>query len=46
MIPDEIKNSSTVEIFKNKIRKWWPTGCDYYICQTCISKTGNVNVVN
>ena len=23
MIPDEIKSSSTVEIFKNKIRKWW-----------------------
>ena len=25
MIPDEIKSSSTVEISKNKIRKWWPT---------------------
>ena len=38
MIPDEIKSSSTVEIFKNKIRKWWPTDCDCHIYRAYISK--------
>ena len=31
MIPNEIKSSSTVKFFKNKIRKRWPTDCDCYI---------------
>ena len=38
MIPDEIKSSSTVEILKNKIRKWWPSDCDCQICRTYVSK--------
>ena len=42
MIPDEIKSSSTVEIFKNKIRKWWPTDCDCHICRTYVSKLGYI----
>ena len=46
MIPEEIKSSSTVEIFKNKIRKWWPTDCDCHICRSYISKIDYVNVVN
>ena len=46
MIPEEIKSSSTVEIFKNKIRKWWPTDCDCHIYRAYISKQGYVNVVN
>ena len=46
MIPDEIKSSSTVQIFKNKIRKWWPKDCDGHICRTYISKMDYVNVVN
>ena len=45
MIPDEIKSSSTVEIFKNKIN-WWPIDCDCHICRTHISNIGYVNVVN
>ena len=36
MVPDEIKRSSTVEIFKTKIRKWWPIDCDCHICRTYI----------
>ena len=40
----EIKSSSTVEIFKNKIRKWWPTDCDCHICRTYISKIGYVTL--
>ena len=46
MIPVEIKSSSTVEIYKNKIRKWWPADSDCDIHRTYISKIGYVNVVN
>ena len=46
MIPDEIKSFSAVEIFKNKMRKWWPTDCDCHFCPACISKIGYVIVVN
>ena len=38
MIPNEIKSSSTTEIFKKKIRKWWPKDCDGHIYRTYISK--------
>ena len=46
MIPDEIKSSPTVEVFKDKIKKWWPTDCDCHICRTYISKIGYVNILN
>ena len=46
MIPVEIKSSSTVEIYKNKIRKWWPADSDCDIHRTYISKIGYLNVVN
>ena len=46
MIPDETKSTSTVEFFKNKIRKWWPTDCDCHICRTYISRIGYINVVS
>ena len=46
MIPDEIKSSPTVEVFKGKIKKWWPTDCDCHICRTYISKIGYVNILN
>ena len=39
---EKIKSSSTLEIFKNKIRKWWPTACNCHICRTFISKIGYV----
>ena len=39
---DEIKSSSTVEIFFKEIRKWWPTDCDCHICRTYISKIGYI----
>ena len=46
MISDEIKSSSTVEIFKNKIRKRWPIDYDCHICRTYISKIGYVSKCN
>ena len=35
----EIKNSDTVEVFKNKIRKWKPN-CSCYFCKTYIKNIG------
>ena len=40
MIPDEIKASSTLDIFKMKIRKWKPVDCPCRLCKTYIDKVG------
>ena len=44
MIPIEIKNSSTVEIFKTKISKWEPNDCDCKLCQDYLHRIGYVNL--
>ena len=44
MIPIEIKNSSTVEIFKSKISKWEPNDCGCKHCQDYLRRTGYVNL--
>ena len=44
MIPIEIKNSSTVEIFKSKISKWEPNDCDCKLCQDYLHRIGYVNL--
>ena len=41
IVPSEIKNSESVEVFKNKIRKWRPN-CSCYLCKTCINNVGFV----
>ena len=46
MIPIEIKNSSTVEIFKSKISKWKPKDCDCKLCQDYLHRTGYVDLPN
>ena len=46
MIPIEIKNSSTVEIFKSKISKWEPNDCDCKLCQDYLHEIGYVNLLN
>ena len=46
MIPIEIKNSSTVEIFKSKISKWKPNDCDCKLCQDYLHRIGFVNLVD
>ena len=38
LLPREIKNSSSLTVFKNKIRKWTPEKCPCKICQTYIKK--------
>ena len=41
IVPSEIKNSESVEVFKNKIRKWRPN-CSCYLCKTYINNVGFV----
>ena len=44
MIPIEIKNSSTVVIFKSKISKLEPNECDCKLCQDHLHRIGYVNL--
>ena len=46
MTPIEIKNSSTAETFKSKIRKWEPNDCDCKLCQDYLHEIGYVNLLN
>ena len=45
-IPTEIKNSSTVEMFKNKIDKLEPNDCDCKLCQDYFYRLGKANLVD
>ena len=44
MIPIEIQNSSTVEMFKSKISKWEPNDCNCKSCQEYLHRTKYVNL--
>ena len=46
MIPIGIKNSSSVEMFKNKISKWEPNDCDCKFFQDYLFRIGNVNLTD
>ena len=39
-VPDEIKNSSSLNIFKHKIKTWIPNSCPCRICKTYIPDLG------
>ena len=43
MIPVEIKNSVSIESFKEKIRKWEPSSC---YCRLCLPYIHNLGYVN
>ena len=40
IIPEDIKDSTCLEIFKMKIRKWNPVNCPCRICKTYLDKVG------
>ena len=40
LLPDAIKNSSSINIFKSKIKYWKPEGCKCRICKTYIPRLG------
>ena len=46
MIPIEIKNSSSVEMFRSEISKREPNDCDCKLCQDYLYRVGYVNLVD
>ena len=40
LVPEEIKQSETLSIFKDRIKEWKPTGCTCRLCKTYISGIG------
>ena len=42
LLPGRIKNSSSLTVFKNKIRKWTPEKCPCKLCQTYIKSIGYI----
>ena len=42
LLPREIKNSSSLTVFKNKNRKWTPEKCPCKLCQTYIKNIGYI----
>ena len=45
MIPLEIKNSVSIESFKEEIKKWEPSSCNRKLCQPYIHNVGYVNLI-
>ena len=40
MVPDEIKEAETLDIFKHRIKKWKPTGCTCRLCTVFVKGLG------
>ena len=40
IIPEDIKNAKSLAIFKDKIKKWRPTGCTCRLCKTYVRGLG------
>ena len=43
IVPDDIKNSTSLIEFKSKIKKWRPIGCDCKLCCNYVQNLGYVN---
>ena len=44
IIPDEIRESASLETFRQKIKLWKPNSCLYRICKKYIANVGFVNL--
>ena len=42
LVPNDIKNSITLSIFKRKIKKWKPSGCTCRLCKVYIPDLGYI----
>ena len=40
ILPNEIKDSGTLQIFKSKIKRWVPVDCPCRLCKTYIPQVG------
>ena len=43
MVPENIKSSESLNVFKSKIKYWTPSHCPYQICKTYIDQVGFIN---
>ena len=43
LTPENIKSSESVDIFKNKIKKWVSEICPCRLCKTYVNQVGYVN---
>ena len=43
LIPENIKSSKSIDIFKSKTKKWVPEICPCQLCKTYFSQVGFVN---
>ena len=44
VVPDEIKNSLSLDKFKIMIRQWEPSGCHCKLCRSFIQHVGYVSI--
>ena len=44
IIPDEIRESASIESFRQKIKLWKPDSCPFRICKKYIENVGFINV--
>ena len=40
LLPEELKNASSLQIFKNKLKEWKPINCTCRLCKTYIQHVG------
>ena len=40
LLPEELKNASSFQVFKNKLKEWKPTTCPCRVCKTYIQHVG------
>ena len=45
IIPDKIRESTSLETFRKKIKLWKPKSCSCRICKKCIGNVGFVNLL-
>ena len=43
MVPQNIKSSELLNVFKSKTKYWTPNHCPCRICNTCIGQVGFIN---
>ena len=40
LLPEEFKNASSLQVFKNALKEWKPTSCPCWLCKTYIQHVG------
>ena len=46
LLPHDIKNSSTLIKFKDKIKAWSPDNCSCSLCETYLKNFGYIDIAN